>query len=250
MGALLHVRGILLSFLRTLFGRRPVGAYRWDSDPAVSEILITSEMPIAPEVFHARPALAIARGPVAFQHLGFDDFDSYDPATQTETKTTLISGVVILIGLSRVLLESERLAMFCASSMLAYREQLQRQGRFFDFGQASGISAPSQAGSIVSGDRGDSVVATSVNFPFTLPWTCKITPLNQNILEGVDGALHLHLPESPGSSTKMPYPAGKTPPADLPVFTFPSSPFGSQLPSTPSGVASSSQPNPVIRFGV
>jgi len=173
-----------------------------------------------------RPALVLARGPFSFQHLGLDDFDSYDPETQTTTKTTLCSGVFILVALSRVLLESEALAQFCASAALAYRDELQRAGRFFDIGQASGISAPSQAGSMVAGDRGDTIVATSVNFPFTLPWTAKLTPLNHPILEGVDGVL-----------TQT-------------AFSFPTSPFSAPLPSTSGGVASSGTPNPVTRFGV
>lgn len=248
MDALLHARRVFLAFFQAVFGCRPSGAYRWSPTSSESEIHITSELPINPETFHAQPALIVARGGMAYRHLGLNDFDSRDPQTGTVTKTALIEGTITLIVLSRVLLESERLAVFCSSEVLARREELQKSGRFFDIGQNQGISAPSQAGSIVAGDRGDGFVATSVSFPFYLPWVSKITPLNLPIFEGVDMAVTKSGSASP-SPAGMPYPPGKAPPANYPVFVFPSTPFRQPLPSPSEDVAPSSSPT-VIRFGV
>ena len=215
-------------------------------------------MPVKPDTFSNRPALVLARGPIAFLHLALDDFDGLDPRTGKVTRTTLYQGTFTLFALSRVMLESENLAYFCATEAMSRRDSLQKQGGFFETGQVPGIGAPSSAGSIVADDRGDTVIATPVSLPFYLPWKTEVTPLGAPILEGVDISMFV------GDGDKNPpvpveqvpgYPSNKLHPADHPMrevrYVFPRSYFGRGLPSPKQPVAPLNPPKPIIlRFGV
>lgn len=174
------------------------------------------------------------------------------------TRTTLYQGTFTLFALSRVMIESENLAYYCATEAMSRRDWLQQQGGFFEAGQVPGIGAPSSAGSIVADDRGDSVIATSVTLPFYLPWKTEITPLGQPILEGMD--ISMVVGDGPkNQGVPVPgvpdYPENRDAPVDHPRrqlrYIYPHSHFGARLPSPKEPVAPLNPPKPIIlRFGV
>lgn len=232
MSAMDAARRLFLGFLQTSFGSRPSGSYRWVPEQDHSQIYITSEYPVRPDVFTKRPALVVARGPISFWHLGIGEIDEFDPRTGTRTKTTVYQGVLTLIAMSRVMVEAERLALLCTSEVMARRNELLGTGKFFDFGQAIGVSAPSAPGSMIEGDRGDGIIAVSASFPFALVWSARITPVNRQLVEGVDLTLQVSapspvkavFPEAPSPQTPqqalasaMHYPAPRLPQPTSPV---------------------------------
>ncbi len=251
------MRDILVLFFQQIFGSRPSGAYRWSPDAKETEITITTELPVHPDAYGARPALVLARQAAVYMPLGLDHFDNYDPQTDTTTYTTMLQGSFVIYSLSRLLLESERLAQFVASTILTYRRSLQEQGKFYDVGQAPGIGAPSTAGSIVAEDRGDSVIATPVSIGFYLPWSVRITPLNRGMLQGVD--VEAQIVSAPNQATQpqpyVPgYPPNKVPPEDYPGIQYrmvPRRTRGRPLPVPTKNVAPLNPPKPIIvKFGV
>jgi len=218
--AVRQARTFYVEFLQYIFGRRPRGGFHWDRDPHQSEIVITVESPIRLETMTDRPCVSVARGPMAFTHLGWDDMEERARSGRRR-KVCLLQGTMILNVCSRNALESEDLAYMAASSFLSNRDLLQRRG-FLDVGQNMGVGATSAAGSLIENDRGEGIVATSVTSPFYLPWYADVTPLNQPILRSIDLEI-----QSPGcESTGRPVhqlqpqpgvPQGFLPPEESPV---------------------------------
>ena len=184
-------RTYYVEFLQHIFYRRPRGSFHWDPDPHQSEIVITVEMPIKLQTLTDRPCISVARGPMAFSHLGWDDVEERSSTGRTR-KACLLQGTMILNACSRAPLESEDLAYFIASSFLSNRDLIQRRG-FLDVGQNLAVGATSAAGAIIENDRGEGIVATTVSSPFYLPWYADITPLNRPLLQSIDLSI-----ESPG----------------------------------------------------
>jgi len=176
-----HVRALFAGFVQGLFYAAPPGAYHWDPNGDVSEIFIADEGPIKTEALGQRPGVSFTRGPVQFYSLGLDDMLGYNAETGTKQKSVLVPGTMTINCISRVVLESERLAWIIAEQLWANRELLMKEG-FFEIGRQPIIGAPSPAGSLVMADQGDEYFATSVSCPYQFYRTTNITPLNKKII--------------------------------------------------------------------
>lgn len=186
-----QVRTLFVGFIQGLFYSAPVGAYHWTPDDS-TEIVVTDESPVHVSNLGQRPAVCCTRGPVQFFSLGLDDMMSYNIETSTKSKSVLVPGTMSVNCLSRLPLESERIAWIIAEQLWAHRELLMREG-FFEVGRMPVIGSPSPAGSLVAGDQGDELFVTVIQCPFQFYRTTSVTPLNQAIAKNVTLSLRSRL---------------------------------------------------------
>ena len=187
-----HIRSLFVGFLQGLFYSAPVQAYHWSPNDDESEIYISDENPVKDSAIGLRPAFAITRGPMAFYSLGLDDMFSIDQRTGQKRKEVLVPGTMTINALSRVALESERLAWIAAENLWLHRELFMKAG-VFEVGRQPNIGSPSPAGSLVAGDSADEFFVTSVTCPVQLKRASQTTPLNQAILHNISLSLQARL---------------------------------------------------------
>ena len=187
-----HVSSLYIAFYQGLFAASPPGAYHWTADDDTTEIYISGENPLKDVSLGTRPGLSFTRGPVQFYSLGLDDMLQYDPRTGTKRKSVLVPGTMTINSLSRVPAESSNLAWVCAEQLWMHREMLMAEG-FFEIGRQPVIGSPSPAGALVSGDSADEWYSTPVSCPFQFYRTSQTSPLNKEIVRGLQLSLRHRL---------------------------------------------------------
>lgn len=205
-----RVRVLYVAFVKGLFGAAPPGFYHWGPGEE-SEIYISDESPVKSERIGQRPAISFTRAPVQFYSLGLGDIDGYNFETGQTRKSVLVPGTMSINCLSRTDLESERLAWIVGEHLWLLREKLMKLG-FFEIGRQPSISSASPAESLVANDGAEEWFCTSVQSPFQFPRSSQVTPLNQQVLSGIELQLRLACQEWVGSRG---WPASSN--ADLPV---------------------------------
>lgn len=180
----MHVRVLYASFVQGLFYFAPKGAYHWEPSMEDTDIVITDETPINVETVGVRPAVTFTRGPVQFYSLGLDDMLGYDFETGQKKKSVLVPGTMSINCCARSDIESEQIAWIIAEHLWLLREELMRKG-FFEIGRQPVISAPSPAGSIVSGDGAKEWFCTTVSSPYQFYRTSQFTPLGKAIVNNI-----------------------------------------------------------------
>lgn len=172
-----QVRTLYIEFVQHLFAQQPSGSYKWLPDMTQTEIVITDENVLKASAVGKRPAVTFTRGQLQFFSLGMDDMLSYDFTTGAKTKSVLIPGVMSINCLSRVDIEAENLAFAIAENLWMNREILMQKG-FFEIGRQPTLTAASPAGAIVQGDMADGWYLCTVQSPFQIYRTSRITPFN------------------------------------------------------------------------
>ncbi len=190
---LLHTRVLFVRFVQGLFASAPPGCYRWTDDDENTEIYITGEEEINPNVVQKRPGVSFVRGPVQFYSLGLDDMESYEFDTNKKTKGILLPGTMTINACSRASLESEQVAFIIADHIWLLRGLLMKQG-MFEVGRGIQIGSPTKAGSIIAQGKGDEYFCTPVSVPFQLSRLSSITPLGQAIAKNIQQCLNVRGP--------------------------------------------------------
>lgn len=185
-----HVRTLFVRFVQGLFSAAPPGSYHWDPDDSKTELLVSSEGRLDPEVVGQRPAVSMTRGPVQFYSLGLDDMHSYDVQTGRKEKVILVPGTMVLNCISRVALECEDLAWIIGEHLWLLRHLMMRAG-FFDIGQRIQVGSPSAAGSIITNDSGDEFTVVPVSVPFQFPRKSSYAPLGQSVVTNIQQSLSI-----------------------------------------------------------
>lgn len=193
-----RVRTLFAGFVQGLFHAAPPGAYHWEPSADVTELFVSDEGPINTESLGQRPGVTFTRGPVQFYSLGLDDMLSFNLETGAKQKSVLVPGTMAINCISRVPLESERLAWIIAEQLWAHRELLMKEG-FFEIGRQPVIGAPSPAGTLVAGDMADEYFATTVSCPFQFYRTTTITPLGKRIVREMTMTMRARLRGAVGS---------------------------------------------------
>lgn len=214
----------ILSFLKWRFASLPAGSYQWkpeteDSpDQTGSEVFIAADTPIRPEVVGQRPAITVLRSHAAFQGSGLGDHGYTDLATGAVVKMDIIPTNLMINVLSRLPVEAERLAWFCAEQIWTYREAIikaEPNKIFLYLGQRPSISPPTPAGSLVSDSVDFEWCAVVVAFPVYLQHSTTLMPLNRPVVKQLSVTASLpatpSAPEAPvvllqGTSVMQPEP--------------------------------------------
>jgi hypothetical protein len=184
----MHVRVLFVRFVQGLFSSAPEGSYRWVADDENTEIYITNENVIQPEVVEKLPAINFVRGPVQFYNLGLDDLEEYDFALNRKTKGVLLPGTMTVNCCSKVDLESEHLAFVVADHIWLLRDLLLKAG-FFETGRGIQVGSPTAAGSVIANDRGDEFYCTPVSIPFQFARLSSFTPLGLEVVHNIENTL-------------------------------------------------------------
>lgn len=190
---LMHVRVLFVRFIQGLFSNAPEGNYRWTSDDETTELYVTDEEQIMPEVVEKLPAVSLTRGPISFYNMGLDDLENYDFALDRKTKGVLIPGTMTINVCSRVPLEGEFIAMVIADHLWLLRDLMMKMG-FFEVGRGIQVGSPSKAGSIIGNDRGDEFSCTPVSVPFQFPRLSSVMPLNRDVIQGIEQVMRTRAP--------------------------------------------------------
>lgn len=185
---LMHVRVLFLNFIRGLFAAAPPGSFHWTPDDETTELYVSDEEVIQPEVVQKLPAVNIVRGPIQFYSLGLDDMEAYDFALNRKTKGILLPGTITINACSKVPLESESIAFIIAEHIWLLRDLLMRAG-FFEVGRSIQLGAPSPAGSIIANDAGDEFTATPISVPFQFARLSAFTPLGMEVVNSIEQTL-------------------------------------------------------------
>ena len=188
-----HVRVMFIRFCQGLFYAAPIGAYHWDEDENLTEIVISNENKLDPEVIMKRPGISFTRGPIQFYSLGIDDMMSYEFDIDKKTKAVLVPGTMTVNCISRVPQESEDLAWVVMEHIWLLRDLLMRAG-FFEVGRQPQMGSPSPAGSLVANDQGDEFTVTSVSVPYQFSRTSSFTPLGKRIVQSINFSLNQRTP--------------------------------------------------------
>ena len=195
---LMHVRVLFVRFAQGLFSASQEGNYRWTPDEETTEISIGDEDQINPAVVQKMPAISFTRGPVQFYGVGLDDLHALDFSTDKKTKGVLLPGTMTANCCARLPLESEHIAFVLGEHLWLLRHILMRNG-FFEVGREIQVGAPSPAGSVIAGDRGDEFSCTPVSVPFQFARESSVTPLGQYIANHIETTLNVRGPRRVGS---------------------------------------------------
>mgnify|MGYP000942948664 CR=1 FL=1 len=190
-----QLRAVFVGFVQGLFNSAPNGCYHWEPDENDTEIVIQDEGVLRSETVAKRPGVSIVRGPLQFSTLSLDDMEKYDMDIGRKTKSVIVSGTMVINCVSRVSLESEKIAWIVAEHIWLLRDYLLRAG-LFDTGRGAQLGAPSPAGSIVADDKGDEFVVTPVAMPLQFVRRSSFMPLNQNIVNNIIYRISTNIPGS------------------------------------------------------
>lgn len=252
---LTNVVRVYVRFLKGLFAQCGPGAYRWDPaselspDQKGSEIFITSDTPVkVDEYVGKRPAIAVVRGPAAFQGIGIGDIAHTDWQTGGQSRQDIIPTTIFVNVLSRVPLEAENLCWFAGQHIWQLRELLIKgQSGMLYTGSKPNYAPTSPAGSLVAPDTEHNWVVTTVSFPTYLHHGMHSVPLHTGpgtgIVQGIDTVMtalnRASTPQSPEQPVPLQGTAVSQPKVSAPSFAPGSAPA---LPPDPEEEAQSTEP--------
>lgn len=186
----------------------PAGAYQWRDGEGDSEIWISGDTPLNPEVVGQRPAVTCKRGDMGFAGLGIGDVAFNDLHTGAMAYMDMKSTVVMIHVLSRIDVEADRLAHVVSHWIRAYRRPLVKasKGNILSVGQRISISPPSPPGSLIAESANSSAWSrSSVAVPVYLQHVDHIYPLNKTIFQGVTTTVRTREEVEPADSSADPY---------------------------------------------
>lgn len=191
---------IFVKFLQLVFASFEKGSYQWSPDMAFSDIVIQGESIMTLEVMEKRPAIVVARGPVAFTNISSDQFAgpildpktgrlvrNLDGSTGARRHTDLLSSSMSYNCLSAEGLEAQRIAWRCAYATRALKRSLMHAG-IHRVGEDLQVGAESPPGGIVQPDTSEIVMVT-VSVPFYFQQTWTVAPEDKTLLNEVSVAL-------------------------------------------------------------
>jgi hypothetical protein len=185
---LAHYTRIFVRFLQLVFASFEKGAYQWSSDMQNTDIVISDQAQIDREVVEKRPAIIVARGPVAAGNIALDQFYQYDFATGRRTFTDLMSCVMTYNVLAREGLEAQRIAWITFMATRRLKRTLMRAGPMHRVGEDGNVGAESPPGAFVAGDPSE-VVMVSVSIPFYFQDAWSVEPIDKTLLKELNLAL-------------------------------------------------------------
>ncbi len=205
---LYHYNRLFVRFLQTLFATWNKGNYRWDVDPALTEITITDQATIGRQVVEQRPAIIVARGPASYGNIAIDQFagprlssregfvPNLDGATGARRHTDLVSTSVSFNCLSSEGVEAQRLAHIAAMMTRRCKRSLMKAG-LHRVGEEIQIGPESAPGAIVSDDPGE-IVMVSVSVPYFFQDFWTVEPADKVLLKKIDLNLRSNINFAPG----------------------------------------------------
>jgi len=187
-----HLIRLCLIFAQELWKEAPTGNFKWDPDDAVSEIVITDDAPIEPDVIEKRPAIVSVRSQCGWAGIGLDQLMSLSIRTGERVHTDLISGNITLNCLSRVKTEAELIAWVTANHFWVLKYILMKLG-FHKIGEQIQVLSASPPGAIVSGDTEGEIINVPVVIPFHFQHTVKVSEEGLRVLNKIEQTITVQM---------------------------------------------------------
>lgn len=203
---LTHINRLCLIFLQELFKESTSGLYKWDPDPLVTEITITDDTPLDPEVINARPAIVPVRSQVSWNGVSMDQLSSEDLRTGARIHTDLISGNMTFNCLSRDRTEAEDLAWVTSLHFWVLRRILMKLG-FHDIGQHIQVMPASPPGALVGGDTEAEIVNVACILPFHFGYSVQVQEQGLQLLQKMETTMAVSM-AAPVTITNPSLPGG------------------------------------------
>lgn len=182
-----HLTRLCAIFVQELWKSAPKGqgCFHWDQDDLVTELTITDDAPISPEVAEKRPSIVLVRSQTGFAGIALDQMRNLSIKTGAKVVTDLLSGNMTFNCLSRVKTEAELIAWITGSHIWVLRHILLKLG-FHDIGQRIQMMAPSPPGAIIQGDTEAEIVNVPVIVPFHFQHTVRVQDTGLKLLEKME----------------------------------------------------------------
>jgi len=178
-------------FLKGLFSAQEKGYYQWVDDPKLTEITITDQHPVNPEVLEKRPAIITLRGNAQWAVVGRDQMVNYEWHTGKKTKMDIVSFMMTFACLSREGIEAQRLAWFIFSMLPLFRGHLQRSiPGMHDVGLRMTLTGETAAGALVQGSSFPEWKMVQVMSPIQMSYMSSIEPLDKAYLGKIEATIH------------------------------------------------------------
>lgn len=201
-----HLVRLCLIFLQELWKEAPSGNFKWDADETASEIVITDDAPIEPQVVEKRPAIVSVRSQCGWAGIGLDQLESLSIKTGERVHTDLISGNITLNCLSRIKTEAELVAWVTANHFWVLKYILMKLG-FHKIGEQIQIGAASPPGAIISGDTEGEIICVPVVIPFHFQHTVKVSEEGLRVLNKIEQTITVEM-ASPSRPTNQLFEGG------------------------------------------
>ena len=210
---LTHFSRVFCRFLQVVFATFEKGAYQWNADDKLSDIIISDQSTIASEVVERRPAIILSRGPAALSNIAIDQFagplldtkgnftPNLDPVSGARRHTDLISCNMTYNCLSSEGIEAQRIAWTAAYATRTLKRSLMRAG-FHRVGEDIQVGGESAPGSVVQPDAKE-IIMVSVSVPFYFQDSWSVAPVDKSLLNHVNMALSSETRYSPPPPTPI-----------------------------------------------
>ncbi len=189
----LYYTKVYLTYLQGLFAQFPAGSYKWSSNEADSEIMITDQSPIPRDRVEQRPALLTMRGPAQFAAMTLDQLRTLDRRTGARQHTDLVACTMTINCIAKNGLEAQRLGWIVQRHILNGKRILQGGNRIHKIAENIACSGETPPGSLVAPEPTPEMVNVVVTSPFFFQWTENVTPLGAQVLEAVEAHMTANL---------------------------------------------------------
>lgn len=183
-----HLVRLCVIFAQELWKEAPKGFFHWEQDDEHTEMTITDDAPISPDVAEKRPAIVAVRSQTGWAGIGMDQMQELKIRTGERVITDLLSGNVSLNCMSRVKTEAEYIAWVTANHFWILRYILLKNG-FHDIGQRIQVMSPTPPGAIINGDTEAEIVSVPVVIPFHFQHTVRVSEEGLSVLKNMELSL-------------------------------------------------------------
>lgn len=140
-----------LLWLHGLFGTRPVGQYRWDSNTQETEIVISDQMPTNIEPTNKRPIITTTRGTASWSSLSINQIRDQNLIGTQRVFSDLVACSMTLSVIAREGLEAQELAYMIFRMIPVFKPHLLRLGRMHSIGNNVQLTPETPHGALVPG---------------------------------------------------------------------------------------------------
>lgn len=187
-----HLVRLCIIFAQELWKEAPTGNFKWDPDETVSEILITDDAPLEPEVIEKRPAIVSVRSQCGWAGIGLDQLQNLSIKTGERVHTDMISGNLTLNCLSRVKTEAELIAWVTANHFWVLKYVLMKCG-FHKIGEQIQVLSASPPGAIISGDTEGEIINVPVVIPFHFQHSVTVSEEGLRVLNKIEQTITVQM---------------------------------------------------------
>ena len=181
---LFHYTKLFVRFLQVVFSTFEKGAYHWEPDLELTDIIISDQGIIGLDVVEKRPSIVCMRGGASWSNVSMDQFKSFDFQTGVRTHTDLIASGMVYNCLAKEGLEAQRIAWIASYATRVLKRNLMRAG-LHRVGENVEMGPESDAGSLL-GDSGKEISLVPVSVPFFFQDTYGIGPVDNLLLKDLN----------------------------------------------------------------